>query len=165
MLEKLMVRDLPPISSLSPLGTPSQSDPQRQTAQARRKLASSGLLQRAAARARDRPKSCFRYERSRRRYAALRSIDDLLEVLALTAPWGWPRGRAPTSGVPNAQSVGKSGLTRAGRASSERAEVVMRVPVGEGAQRALARARGLESPLPGIPRKQRPGQSRVRTLR
>ena len=86
MLEKLMVRDLPPISSLSPFSMPSQSDPQRQTAQARRKLASSGLLQRAAARARDRPKSCFRYERSRRRYAALRSIDDLLEVLALTAP-------------------------------------------------------------------------------
>ena len=80
-----MVRDLFPISSRSPLSTPSRSDPLRHTAQARRKLAGSGLLQRAVARARDRPKNCFRLERSRRRYAALRSTHELLGVLALAA--------------------------------------------------------------------------------
>ena len=36
---------------------------------------------------------------------------------------------------------------------------------GEGAQRTLARARGLEIPLPGNPREQQPPQARVRTTR
>ena len=41
----------------------------------------------------------------------------------------------------------------------------MRVVAGEGAQRTLARARGLEIPLPGNPRAQQPRQGRVRTTR
>ena len=67
--------------------------------------------------------------------------------------------------MPNSQSDGKSGLPRGWRASSERAAVVMRVVAGEGAQRTLARARGLEIHLPGNPRQQQPPQARVRTTR
>jgi len=62
-----------------------RSDSQRHTARARRKFEGSGLLQRAVERSGDRPKSCFSLERSSRRYAALRSILELLEVLALAA--------------------------------------------------------------------------------
>ena len=69
------------------------------------------------------------------------------------------------SGVPKAQSAGKSGLPRGWRASSERAGVVMRVIAGEGAQRTLARARGIEIPLLGNPREGQLGQGRVRTTR
>jgi len=64
---------------------PSSSDSQRHTARARRKFACSGLLQRAVERSADRPKSCFSLKRSSRRYAALRFILELLEVLALAA--------------------------------------------------------------------------------
>ena len=73
------------ISKRSSLSMASRSDPQRHTAQARRKFAGSGLLQRAVERAGDRPKSCFSLKRSSRRYAALRFILELLEVLALAA--------------------------------------------------------------------------------
>ena len=74
-----------PISKRSSLSMASTSDSQRHTARARRKFAGSGLLQRAVERAGDRPKNCFSFERSRRRYAALRSIHELLGVLALAA--------------------------------------------------------------------------------
>ena len=85
LLKYIGVRYLLPISVRSSLSTPSTSDPQRHTAQARRKFAGSGLLQKAVERAGDRPKICFSLKRSSRRYAALRSIRELLGVLALAA--------------------------------------------------------------------------------